>query len=378
MSENPKIDLILSSTGCTRDEAELAWNSSEYNYEKALEIVELIRSKYLAIKCHFACTGKQSMEGIFLIIIEDKAITPLYISAAVINYPEVQFEISEEGDILYWSQLVASKRRDQSRMNMESSIELEEFLRNNILPDPAFQLWSESRQIKELRNSSSDDTTKLIKISDLQKSISRMIKQFVSTYYNLPLNVESNTELVNNFMFNDIAIALGIITVAEEISPAQEEEPEKPKERTIIEPVIVHMKGKMVLDITEGILAKDLKKGDRISVDIVDKSSMAGAIVSMLDLVEGGSWKPAWGYVTEVEGVGTDRCRILVQIAKNVFVETASMSDIRIKCNRKYPGGNRSEFVLHSPSSVPGYVVVVGLALFFTILLKVIMVVFNR
>jgi hypothetical protein len=377
MSENPEIDLIISSTGCTLDEAELAWKTSEENHEKALQVVELIRSKYLAIKCHFTGSGKQSIEGIFLLLLEDKSLTPLYASTAVMNYPETQLEVNAGGDILYWSQLIASKRRDQSRMNMESSIELEEFLRNNILPDPALQLWNESKQIKVLRNSSSVDTSKLIKISDLQKSIDRTIKLFVSTFYNQPLSVESDTELVNNLRFGDIAIALGLIVIPDEALKVQEKVQEKPKERKFREPVIVHMRGRMVLDITEGILAKDLRKGDRISIDIVDNSSMAGTIVSMLGLVENGSLKSTWGYVSETEEAGTDRRRILVQIAKNVFVETVSMNDIRIKCKRKYPAGCRSEFVLHSPSSVPGYVVVAGLALFFTILLKVFMVMFN-
>lgn len=377
MSENPKIDLILSSTGCTVDEAELAWNTSEENHEKALEIVELIRSRYLAIKCHFTCSGKQSMEGIFLVILEDKAVSPLFATTAVIHYPETQLDVNGEGDILYWSQLIASKRRDQSRMNMESSIELEEFLRNNILPDPAFQLWCDSKLIKELRNSSSKDTSKLIKISDLQKSFNRSIKQFVSSYYNLPLSVESDTELVNNLMFGDIAIALGI-RIAEEEPPVEEEEQEQPQVRKVRAPVIVHMKGKMVLDISEGILAKDLRNGDRIAVDITDKSTMAGTIASMLGLVDDSSWKPAWGYISEIEEIGTDRCRILVQIAKNVFVDTSSMKGIRIKCKRKYPGGSRTEFILHSPSTIPSYVVVAGLALFFTILLKIFMVMFNH
>jgi hypothetical protein len=122
-----------------------------------------------------------------------------------------------------------------------------------------------------------------------------------------------------------------------------------------------------------------LRKGDRILVDINDKSSIANTVASMLGLInEDDSWKPVWGYVSETEEISADRRRVLVQIAKNVFVESGSMNEIRIKCKRKYPGGSRSEYIIHSPSSVPGYIVVAGLVLFFTILLKILMVMFNH
>ena len=121
-----KIKLVQSTTGCTIEEAELAWGASDGDEQKAIHLVDMIRPKYLAIKVHFSGSGMKSIEGLVIIILEDGAEEPLYTSCVVVNYSEEPLQVDANANVFYWQQLITASKGEQSRFNIENSIELQE------------------------------------------------------------------------------------------------------------------------------------------------------------------------------------------------------------------------------------------------------------
>jgi hypothetical protein len=370
-----KIKLVQSTTGCTLEEAELAWGASDGDEQKAIQMVDMIRPKYLAVKVHFSGSGMKSIEGLVIVILEDGVEEPLYTSCVVVNYSEDPLQVDTTANIFYWQQLITASRSEQSRFNIESSIELQEYIKEEITPEPYYTIMKATRELKDLDSSDQSENVKKKKTEELERTIVCSVSEFIEINLMQPLKVEVGTELFNEYMFKDISKILGIVSLEEE----EEEEdtvgsPEEVEER---KPIFVELKGKLVLDIADGILTKDLRLKDKIAVDIIDRSRLAENVGRLLGLKSQGHWLHAWGVVTDIEELTDSRRRITAEIARNVFVQSVSMNNIKAKCNRKYPGGKRHEYILESSSSIPGYFMVAGMVLFFSLLVKIFMVMAN-
>ena len=292
-----KIKLVQSTTGCTLEEAELAWSASDGDEQKAIKMVNMIRPKYLAIKVHFSGSGMKSIEGLIIVILEDCAEEPLYTSCVVVNYSEEPLEVDTTANVFYWQQLITASRNEQSRFNIESSIELQEYIKEQITPEPYYTIMKATRELKDLDSSDQSEKAKKNKTEGLEQTIVIAISDFLEINLAQPLKVEVGTELFNEYMFKDIAKVLGITGLDKE-----EEDTDEPSEEAKEgKPVLVHLKGKLVLDIAEGILAKDLKFKDKIAVDIVDRSRLAENVGRLLGLKSQGHWLHAWGVITDIE-----------------------------------------------------------------------------
>ncbi|MCD6218386.1 hypothetical protein J7L05_11100 [bacterium] len=369
-----KVKLVQSTTGCTLEEAELAWGASDGDEQKAIQMVDMIRPKYLAVKAHFSGSGMKSIEGLVIAILEDGAEEPLYTSCVVVNYSEDPLQVDTTANIFYWQQLITASRSEQSRFNIESSIELQEYIKEEITPEPYYTIMKATCELKDLDSSDQSENAKKKKTEELEQTIVGAVSEFIEINLMQPLKVEVGTELFNEYMFKDISKVLGIVSFDEEDDDTDEPS-EEVKER---KPIIVQLKGKLVLDIAEGILTKDLRLKDKIAVDIIDRSRLAENVGKLLGLKSQGQWLHAWGVIVDVEELSDNRRRITVEIARNVFVQSVSMNNIKAKCNRKYPGGKRHEYILESSSSIPGYLMVAGMLLFFSLLVKIFMVMANR
>ncbi len=369
-----KIKLVQSTTGCTIEEAELAWGASDGDEQKAIHLVDMIRPKYLAIKVHFSGSGMKSIEGLVIIILEDGAEEPLYTSCVVVNYSEEPLQVDANANVFYWQQLITASKGEQSRFNIENSIELQEYLKDEIIPEPYYTIMKATRELKDVDSSDQSENAKKKKTEELEQIIVGSVSDFIESNLAQPLKVEVGTELFNEHMFKDISNVLGIITHDNDDEEDTDEPTEDAKER---KPIVVQLKGKPVLDIAEGMLTKDLRLKDKIAVDIIDRSHLAENVGRLLGLKSQGHWLHAWGVIANVEEMSDNRKRITVEIARNVFVQSVSMNNIKVKCNRKYPGGKRQEYILESSSSIPGYFMVAGMVLFFSLLVKIFMVMAN-
>ncbi len=375
--EKIKVKLVQTTTGCTLEEAELAWAASDDDEQKAIEIVDRIRSKYLAIKVHFSGSGMKSIEGLVVVILEDGAQAPLYSTCVVVNYSEEPLQVDTSASVIYWQQLITASRSEQNRFNIDSSIELQEYVKDEMTPEPFHTLMKATRELKELESSELSENLKKKKHDELKLNITTTISEFIENALAQPLKVDAGTELFNEHIFEDIAKTLGIANPnAEEHQKGESDEDEE--EEGVAKAVFVNIKGNVVLDIAEGILAQDLKLNDKIAVDITERSRLAENVGRLLGLRSQGHWLHAWGLITEINELSDNRRRIVVEIAKSVYIETVSMGNVKVKSTRKYPGGSRHEYILETPSILPGYFMVAGMVLFFSLLVKIFMVMANR
>ena len=382
MEDSLKIDFIVTATGCTPDEAKLALATSEGDEKKALSTVQIIRDRFMIIKAHLFSTGIKSLEGLFFVILEENLSSPVYTYPLVINYSEEPIKINRENDVRYWHQVITANRREQNRYNIESSIELKEFIEENLIPEPAHGIWQIARDLKHLEeNPDDDDANANEKKSELEKLLNSTISMFLEPHFKQSLQSETSLELHNKLRFANIAKAFGLTDYFEEISfeeeKKQEEASQKADEKDE-DSVVITVKGKPVLDVTDGILTCDLVKGDSIAVDIIERSQVAENLGSMLGLKSQGYWLHTWGIIRQISNVDENQRRIQVEIARNIYVDMMTINEVRIKCKRKYPRGDRSEYVLESPSTVPGYLMVAGIALFFGLLMKIFAIIINR
>ncbi|MFH1514717.1 MAG: hypothetical protein ABIG42_04575, partial [bacterium] len=206
---------------------------------------------------------------------------------------------------------------------------------------------------------------------DLDKILKTTVTSFFERFFSQSLNVEIAVELHNQYRFDEIAKNLGIKIVDDKKKERFNTGVDNYEDR---KPVLVKLLGKVVLDIVDGILAGDLKMNDKIAVDVVENSRVAENIGKLLGLKSQGQWLHAWGIVVEINELTDGRRRMLVRIAKSIFVETITMNNVKVKSTRKYPGGDRQQFILESPTAIPGYIMVAGLALFLTLLVKIFIV----
>lgn len=379
MTEKDKIQekLIQSTTGCTIEEAELAWAASEGDEEKALQIVGKIQDKYLALKIYFSGSGMKSIEGLIVAILQEGAEAPLYSASVVSSYAEEPLQVDNTASVIYWQQLITASKSEQNRFNIESSIELQDYIRAGLTPEPFHTLMKATREIKKLELSELSEIIKDKKIKEQQHLINITTSDFVENALAQPLKVDTGTELLNEHIFEEIAQTLGIITQND--AAAREGDPGEVEEKKgIAKVVFVKLKGKLILDVSQGILAKDLKLKDKIAVDVTERTRLAENVGRLLGLRSQGHWLHAWGLIAEIDELTDGRRRIVVEIAKNVFVDTITMGNIKIKSTRKYPGGNRHEYILETPSIIPSYFMVAGMVLFFSLLVKIFMVMANR
>ena len=369
--EIAKIKLIQSATDCTFEEAELAWQTSDGNESDAIEVLAMIRPRFLVIKVHFSGSGMKTLEGLAAVIIEEDSHEPVFTSAVVINYSEEPLVIDSDASINFWHQYITSLRTEQNRFNIESSVELHDFIKSEITPEPYYTVRKTTIELRELE--SSDDSEEIeLRCLDLNKILNTTMLSFFERFFSQPLNIEISYEFQNQYRFDEIAKNLGIKIVEEE---KKEKSEKNDAEKQSYRASVVKLQGKIVLDIVDGILAGDLKIDDKIAVDVVENSRVAENIGKLLGLKSQGQWLHAWGLIVEIDELTDGRRRMLTRIAKNIYVESIAMNNVKVKSTRKYPGGDRKEYILESPTTVPGYLMVAGMALFLTLLFKIFIVV---
>jgi hypothetical protein len=378
MENDTKIEFLKTVSGCTYDEAQLALAISENDEQKALSMVDLIRQRYLVIKVYFNTSGLKSIQGLFFTILDEMSSLPIYTMTLVINYSDEPMNTNMNADVIYFHQLITANRKEQNRYNIESSIELKEYIEGNFIPEPAHKIWN---TVKELNSSppAEENSPQVDRTKELEKNLLLLISQFLEDHFRQSLNVKFGIELLNKLRFQDLAKGMGLTSLIEN-NDKNTDEAGSAEKKSIEEemPVIVTVKGKGVIDISGGILARDLRKGDKIAVDITERSDIAENLARMLGINTEGYWLHTWGVVTDIRNLEDGRRRVIVEIARNIFVDCIFISEMLIKCRKRYPGGSRSEFIMESPSTVPGYLMVAGMALFFGLLMKIFMIIMNR
>ena len=370
-----KIEIIRSATGCSHSDAQLALEVSGGDEEKALGLINFIRPRYLIIKSHFSGSGVRSLEGLILCILQDGGDAPAYTTVVVVNYSEEPISVEPGASLVYWQQLIASNRREQNRYNIESSLEVKEYIENEILPETGFALWTAARDIKELKVGSLPEKERDRKIAEYQRLAKESLNRLLEGHFKLNLRIDLDLELITEMQFMEVSKGLGLMNPVEsefdESLKQVESQLESKKNITIV------LQGQTVVDASGGILVRDLQIGDKIAVDIIERSPVADHLGKLLGLRKGHYWLHTWGFIKRIKILDNGRKQLFAEIARRIFIETVVEDEERIKCERRYHNVKHNEYVLESPSAVPGYLMVAGIALLFTIIVKILLVIAN-
>jgi len=376
MNDELKIEILKSTTGCGRSDAQLALDVAGGDEEKALGLINFVRPRYLIVKVHFSGSGVRSLEGLVLVILHDGSDMPVYTTAVVVNYSEEAIYIEPGAGLVYWQQLIASNRREQSRYNIESSLETKEYIEREILPETGFTLWTSAREIKELKAGNLPEKEKDKKIAEYDRLAKESMSNLLEGHFKLNLRMDLELELITEMQFVEVSKGLGLMSTPEpgvdESIKQLESQVESKKNVTIV------LQGQAVLDPSGGIFVKDLQIGDRIAVDIIERSPVADHLGKLLGLRKGHYWLHTWGFIKKFKTAESGKRQMIIEIARRIYIEALAIDEERVKCERKYHDAKHSEQVLESPSAVPGYLMIAGIALIFTFIIKILLVITNR
>ena len=376
MHDQLKIDIIRSATGCSESEAKLACDVSGMDEEKAIGLIRYIRPRYLVVKSHFSGSGVRSLEGLVMLILEDNRELPVYVTTVVVNYSEDPIMVDPTASLIYWQQMIASHRREQNRYNIESSLEIKEYIENHILPETGFVLWHAARELKEITASTLSGRDKDKKIVECEKGARDGLNHFLEGFFKLSLRLELGMELLTEIQFMEVAKGLGVTSPIDVETEMESAKSETRKETKVNVSIVLH--GRAVEDTVEGIVSSELKIGDRVAVDVTERSQASEHLAKLLGLKKSGIWMHAWGTVRRIGRLDSERIRVYVEIARNIFVEIIVVNKDRIKTDKSHFGGKRHELVLEPQPAITGYLVMAGITVFFTIVVKILMVMVNR